>query len=58
MTDLPNAPKGKYVVIQFKTSYRNKKDAIETVTPMKERDGGWKVSGYFIKPFLLTARIA
>ncbi len=49
MTDLPNAPKGKYVVIQFKTSYKNKKDAIETVTPMKEKDGSWKVSGYFIK---------
>ncbi|MBW1806623.1 MAG: DUF4019 domain-containing protein [Deltaproteobacteria bacterium] len=49
MTDLPNAPKGEYVVIQFKTSYEKKKDAIETVTPMKEKDGSWKVSGYFIK---------
>ncbi len=49
MTDLPNAPKGNYVVIQFKTSFMNKKDAIETVTPMKEKDGSWKVSGYFIK---------
>ena len=49
MTDLPNVPKGEYVVIQFKTSYEKKKDAIETITPMKEKDGSWKVSGYFIK---------
>jgi opacity protein-like surface antigen len=49
MTDLPKAPKGEYVVIQFKTSYEKKKDAIETITPMKEKDGSWKVSGYFIK---------
>jgi hypothetical protein len=48
MTELPAAPKGEYVIIQFKTQFENKKDAIETVTPMLE-DGKWKVSGYFIK---------
>jgi hypothetical protein len=46
---LPGAPDGKYVVIQYRTSFENKKDAVETVTPMLDRDGGWRVSGYFIK---------
>ena len=46
---LPGAPDGEYVVIQFKTAFENKKSAIETVTPMLDRDGEWRVSGYFIK---------
>ena len=49
MTSLPGAPDGDYVVIQFKTSFANKKSAVETVTPMLEKDGVWRVSGYFIK---------
>ena len=48
-TSLPGAPDGEYVVIQFETSYENKKSAIETVTPMMDKDGKWRVSGYFIK---------
>jgi hypothetical protein len=48
-TRLPGAPDGKYVLIQFATSYEHKKQAVETVTPMLEADGSWKVSGYFIK---------
>ena len=46
---LPGAPDGKYVVIQYETTFDKKKSAIETVTPMMEKDGQWKVSGYFIK---------
>ena len=48
-TSLPGAPDGEYVVIQFETSFGNKKSAIETVTPMMDKDGKWRVSGYFIK---------
>jgi hypothetical protein len=48
-TQLPGAPDGKYVVIQFATSFERKKSAVETVTPMLEADGSWRVSGYFIK---------
>jgi hypothetical protein len=48
-TRLPGAPDGKYVVIQFATSFANKKKAVETVTPMLEADGSWRVTGYFIK---------
>ena len=48
-TSLPGAPDGRYVVIQFNTSFENKKSAVETVTPMMDPDGQWRVSGYFIK---------
>jgi hypothetical protein len=46
---LPGAPDGEYVVIQFKTAFQNKAEAIETITPMLTPDGAWKVSGYFVK---------
>jgi Protein of unknown function (DUF4019) len=46
---LPGAPAGEYVVIQFDSSFENKKSAVETVTPMLDKDGRWHVSGYFIK---------
>ena len=48
-TSLPGAPDGEYVVIQFETSFENKKLAIETITPMLDKDGNWRVSGYYIR---------
>ncbi|MBK7926842.1 MAG: DUF4019 domain-containing protein [Bryobacterales bacterium] len=47
--NLPGAPEGEYVVLQFTASYENKKGAVETITPMLEKDGAWRVSGYFVK---------
>lgn len=47
--ELPGAPDGEYVVLQFKTSFANKKNAVETVTPMKDSGGAWRVSGYQVK---------
>jgi hypothetical protein len=49
MTYIPGAPVGEYVVIQFKTDFEDKHGSIETVTVMLEKDGSWKVSGYFIR---------
>ena len=49
MNELPNAPKGEYVVIQYDTAFENKAGAVETITPMKDRDGSWRVSGYYIR---------
>jgi hypothetical protein len=49
MTELPGAPDGRYVVMQFETSFANKKTTIETVTFMLGKDGQWKSAGYFIK---------
>ncbi|HPB68655.1 MAG TPA: DUF4019 domain-containing protein [Candidatus Omnitrophota bacterium] len=48
-TTLPGAPDGEYVVIQYQSSFGNKKSAVETVTPMLDQDGAWRVSGYFIR---------
>jgi hypothetical protein len=48
-TSLPGAPDGEYMVIRYETSFENKKDAIETVTAMLEKDGTWRMAGYFIK---------
>src|SRR6187402_2269643 len=33
------------VLLQF----ANKASAVETVTPMRDKDGSWKVSGYYVK---------
>lgn len=46
---LPGAPDGQYVVIQYDTSFEHRQSAVETVTPMLDKDGQWRVSGYFIK---------
>lgn len=46
---LPGAPVGEYVVIQFDAQFE-KQQGVETITPMREKDGSWKVSGYYIKP--------
>ena len=48
-TALPGAPDGEYVVIQYQTAFQNKKEAIETITPMLDKDGEWRVAGYYIK---------
>ncbi len=48
-TSLPGAPDGEYVVLQYDSSFEHKKAAVETVTPMKDTDGVWRVSGYYIK---------
>jgi len=48
-TTAPGAPDGQYVIIRYETSFENKKSAVETVTPMLDSDGQWRVSGYYIK---------
>jgi hypothetical protein len=49
MTQLPGAPDGEYVVIQYESSFENKRQATETITPMLDNDGKWRVSGYYIQ---------
>ena len=49
VTELPGAPDGEYVVLQFSTVFEHKRSATETVTPMRDTDGEWRVSGYFIR---------
>jgi tetratricopeptide (TPR) repeat protein len=47
--ELPGAPDGSYVVMQFDTSFTDKKVSVETVTFMLEKDGQWRAAGYYIK---------
>jgi hypothetical protein len=47
-TTVPNSPIGKYVLIEFISDYETKKKVLETITPMLESDGKWRVSGYFV----------
>jgi hypothetical protein len=46
---LPNAPEGEYVVIQYDTAFEKAPLASETVTSEREKDGAWRVSGYWIR---------
>ncbi len=48
-TTLPGAPDGRYVILQYDTSFSHKKSAVETVTPMADKYGQWRVSGYYIR---------
>lgn len=48
-TELPNAPAGEYVVLQYRTAVAGDRTVVETVVPMSV-DGEWKVSGYFVRP--------
>ena len=48
-TKLPNARPGEYVVVQYDTSYEKAPGMLEVVVAILEKDGAWKVSGYFIK---------
>ncbi len=48
-TTLPGAPDGSYVVIQYDTTFENKAAAVETITPMLDADGAWRVSGYYVR---------
>gem|GEM_PF-1902642 len=46
---LPGVPDGQYLVMEFESSFTEKKEALETVTFMQEVDGRWRGVGYFIK---------
>ena len=48
-TEIPNAAKGEYVIMQFRTAFVSKENAVETVTPMLDDEGVWRVSGYYIR---------
>ncbi len=48
--NIPAAPAGKFVVIQFHTKFANSPALIETITLTQEPNGQWRVAGYFVKP--------
>ncbi len=46
--NLPAVPPGDYVIFQFRSSFSNRDNVIETVTPTLV-DGAWQVGGYYVK---------
>jgi hypothetical protein len=36
---MPGAPDGEYVVLQYSSQFANKASAVETITPMRDKDG-------------------
>lgn len=46
---LPGAADGEYVVTKFDTTFEHKQSSIETVVSSRDKDGAWRVAGYFIK---------
>ena len=47
-TNIPSAPGGHFVVIQFRTKFANSPTIIENITPMQEPNGQWRVAAYFV----------
>lgn len=48
--DLPGLQAaGRYVVLQYESRFQNKGSVAETVTPMLDKDGRWRVSVYYIR---------
>ena len=48
-TELPSAPEGDYVVLEFATSFENQEGATERVVVMLDVDGEFRVVGYGIQ---------
>lgn len=46
---LPDLPAGQYVVLEYETRFANRVSAAETVTPVKDANGTWKVGAYSIR---------
>ena len=47
--ELPGAPEGEYVVLQYDSVFGRKPTAIEKVTLILGQDLNWRVSGYAVK---------
>ena len=48
-TTLPGVPEGEYVYIEFKTTSEKNISITETMTPELDKEGKWRISGYYIK---------
>lgn len=46
---VPGGSPGRYVFLLFQTQFEDKTSATETVVPMLDKDGRWKVAGYYLK---------
>jgi hypothetical protein len=42
-------PEGEYALVTYRTAFAKKTDSVETITLEREKDGVWRVIGYFIR---------
>lgn len=49
-TNPPLERPGQYVVVEYISSFENVKSVKETVTPMMDTDGHWRITSYQIMP--------
>lgn len=49
-SDIPNAPPGEYVLVEFDTQFANVGSAEEAVMLQKVEEGIWKVAGAYVRP--------
>ena len=46
---LPIPPSGQYVILEYETRFDNRVSAVETVTPVQDPYGVWRVGAYHIR---------
>jgi hypothetical protein len=49
LKEMPGAPNGDYALVVFRTAFENKTEGHESVTLEREKDGTWRVVGYFLR---------
>jgi hypothetical protein len=47
-SELPGAPEGNYMVLQYRTQFEFKTSSVETVTLVQSNESQWQTIGYFI----------
>lgn len=56
--EIPSAPHGRYVIVQFRSRFAREQTAVEEVVAVLSGDGRWRVDGYHVftgEPF--TAKL-
>jgi len=48
-TEAEGSGEGEYIRIVYDSSFEAKRDTSETITVMRDKDGTWRVAGYFVK---------
>lgn len=48
-TTAQDSPDGEYILLTYDTTYKTRGKASEIVTVMLDKDGTWRVAGYFVK---------
>ena len=47
-SELPDVPKGDYLIFKYQTQFTQRSNVIETITPVLV-EGRWRISGYFVQ---------